>query len=80
MKRYAMTVNLETGAIEATEVPEGLSDEEALQHAMDDCPLCREERARTGRPPEPVFLSRPRPAPERPANWWHGRRKSTRRK
>jgi hypothetical protein len=71
--------------VEELEVPAGpLTPELAqqlLEHAMDDCALCREERARTGRAPEPVVVSRPRrPEPERPANWWHGRRKSTRRK
>jgi hypothetical protein len=49
-----------------------------LEQMMHDCPLCRDERARTGRPPE-VIASGFVDADEDPA-WWHGRRSRRRRR
>jgi hypothetical protein len=61
-----------------------------MELAIDDCPLCQAERARTGAAPEPILrwtegdppLTADPAAtwmdagvdPDRGVNWWHGRR------
>lgn len=64
----------------------------SMEDLMHDCPLCREERDRTGESPEPIFswtagidppieelaLAAERRLGREP-NWWMGRRKQRRR-
>lgn len=55
----------------------------SMEELMHDCPLCREERDRTGHDPEPIFSWNAATDPpfeevSREPNWWMGRKRRRR--